>query len=123
MRIGVFRSFRQIARHHSRGQNRFRICLRTLIAKTTSLCYSEPNIIGSAQYIASIKDAVYSSDALELGTDPAFPRRDETGNEGSNALYRTLILKANKYNGIFGSSDTVQPAGLYAQMLIRAYQA
>ena len=82
-----------------------------------------PNIIGSAQYIASIKDAVYSSDALELGTDPAFPRRDETGNEGSNALYRTLILKANKYNGIFGSSDTVQPAGLYAQMLIRAYQA
>ena len=120
----MFRSFRQIARHHSRGQNRFRICLRTLIAKTTSLCYSVvPNIIGSAQYIASIKDAVYSSDALELGTDPAFPRRDETGNEGSNALYRTLILKANKYNGIFGSSDTVQPAGLYAQMLIRAYQA
>lgn len=94
-------------------------------AYTQSLpCYSvRPNIIGSAQYIASIKDAVYSSDALELGTDPAFPRRDETGNEGSNALYRTLILKANKYNGIFGSSDTVQPAGLYAQMLIRAYQA
>ena len=76
-----------------------------------------PKIFGTTEY------AVYSSDALELGTDPAFPRRDETGNEGSKALYRTLILKANKYNGIFGSSDTVQPAGLYAQMLIRAYQA
>lgn len=74
-------------------------------------------------FLASRASNVYSSDALELGTDPAFPRRDETGNEGSNALYRTLILKANKYNGIFGSSDTVQPAGLYAQMLIRAYQA
>lgn len=77
----------------------------------------------SATGLSAKPPFIIRSDALELGTDPAFPRRDETGNEGSNALYRTLILKANKYNGIFGSSDTVQPAGLYAQMLIRAYQA
>lgn len=123
MRIGVFRSFRQIARHHSRGQNRFRICLRTLIAKTTSLCYSvRPNSSGILRVIDG-QYGIFSPESTGVfKVDPGTNKINVTvaqNYQGDNHAFFDL----SGANAIYGGSSTVQPAGLYGLYLVRAYEA
>ena len=123
MRIGVFRSFRQIARHHSRGQNRFRICLRTLIAKPTSLCYS---VVPNSSGILRVIDGQYGIFSPEstgvFKVDPGTNKINVTvaqNYQGDNHAFFDL----SGANAIYGGSSTVQPAGLYGLYLVRAYEA
>ena len=101
----MFRSFRQIARHHSRGQNRFRICLRTLIAKTTSLCYSElPNILGYSNIAGYYDLATTSGGALSDCSRWTFSIVREPGTAGG-----IININAARSNSIYGGSRTDAP--------------
>lgn len=55
--------------------------------------------------------ALSSTDGSQRGTGV-----QSNSTEESN---RMMVLDASKSNSIFGSSDTVQPNGLYVQALIR----
>ena len=51
------------------------------------------------------------------------PELLQSAREAGKTASANIRLNLQRGNAIYGASDTVQPAGLYAQMLIRAYQA
>ena len=77
--------------------------------------YSEPNIQGSFTPIVSRRDATASGSISSFTSYAGANVLDGSG----SCIDRGIQLNASKTSAIFGASDTVQPAGIYVQCLIR----
>lgn len=102
--------------HHGRGLNRFLIYLRTLIAKTTILCYSvRPNISFLAGTFLMGSKVWAEGISINYQQQINFSSGEVSGNFVDYRLNSTAI------NSVYGASDTNQPEAVRVLSLVKAY--